>query len=280
MKQFKQIFTSVLVVISLAKLSTAVDFYTFSSIAKVTLLDSYEQPIYESDRKALGSGFPLEIINSRITLGDQITNAIKCKNNDRFYYLLRDDNGGFAGSAKASFQKQTSVVSLWDTVTLTSSATMRGASSPSLSKGTTVIRVFQKSGSTYVFVPERNEYGFIQSTTIFQKRTNAVSQSVKVTTTDILESIRRRLDAANEYYTSMFNYFNAHTNQQKSVPQWNIESDGKRVTCTLRGPKQAIVQMEQSTSYIAKDIEKFLLSKPYVVRYENFQIIIATKDHP
>lgn len=280
MKLFKHTFSSALVVITLVKLSAAVDFYTFSSIAKVALLDSYEQPISESDRKALGSGFPLEIINSKITLGDQITNAIKCKNNDRLYYLLRDDNGGFAGSANVSFQKQTSVVALWDTVELSSGATIKGTSSHSLSKGTTVIRVFQKSSSTYVFAPERNEYGFIQSTTIFQKRSNAVSQPVKVTTTDILESIRRRLDAANEHYTSMFNFFNAHTNQQKSVPKWNIESDGKRVICTLKGSKQAIVQMEQSTSHIVKDIEKFLLSKPYSVRYEHFQIIIATKDHP
>ncbi len=279
MKQFQHIFPLVLAVITLVKPSIAVDFYIFSSIAKVTLLDSYEQPMSESDKKALGSGFPLEIINSKITLGDQITDAIKCKNNDRLYYLIRDENGGFAGSANTSLQKQTSVVSLWDTVELTSIATMSGASPHSLSKGSTVIRVFQKAGSTYVFAPERNAYGFIQSTTIFRKQTDAVSQSVKVTTNDILESIRRRLDAANEHYTSMFNFFNTHTHQQKSIPNWHIESDGKRVVCTLKGSKQTIVQMEQSTSYIVKDIEKFLLSKPYTVRYENFQIIITTKDY-
>ncbi len=279
MKQFKYVIPLVLAVIILVKPLIAADFYIFSSITKVTLLDNYEQPMDESDKKALGSGFPLEIINSKITLGDQITDAIKCKNNDRFYYLIRDESGSFTGSTITSFQKQTAMASLWDTVELTSNATLSGTSSLSLSKGTTVIRVFQKSGSTYVFAPDHNVYGFVQGTSSFRKRAVAVSQPVKVNTANIVESIRRRLDAANEHYTSTFNFFNAHTGLQKSVPSWYIESDGNRVVCTLKGSKQTIVQMEQSTSYIVKDIEKFLLSKPYTVRYENFQIIITTKDY-
>jgi hypothetical protein len=280
MKQFKQIIPLILVVFALVQKADAADFYIFSSIAKVTLLDNYEQPMSESDKKALGSGFPLEIISSKITLGDQITDAIKCKHNDRIYYLLRDESGSFTGSAKASFQKQSAMTSLWDTVELTSNATLSGTSPLSLSKGSTVIRIFQKSGSTYVFAPDRNIYGFIQGVSQFRKRAAPVSQPVKVTTTTIIESIRRRLDAANEHYASTFTFFNTHTGQQKSVPSWHIESDGSSIICTLKGSKQTIAQMEQSTSYIVKDIERFLLSKPYAVRYENFQIIISTKDHP
>jgi hypothetical protein len=280
MKQFKHIFPLILAVVALVKPADSADFYIFSSIVKVTLLDSYEQPMSESDKEALGSGFPLEIINSKITLGDQITDAFKCKNNDRYYYLIRDEGGSFTGSTRASFQKQTATTSQWDTVELTSNATLSGTSPLSLSKGTTVIRIFQKSGSTYIFAPDRNVYGFVQSTSIFRKRTSAVSQPVKVNTTDIVESIRRRLDAANEHYTSTFNFFNTHTGQQKSVPAWFIESNGNTIICTLKGSKQTITQMEQSTSHIVKDIEHFLLSKPYSVRYENFQITISTKDHP
>jgi hypothetical protein len=280
MKKFKKIVPLILVVVALVKQADASEFFTFLSIAKVTLLDSYEQPMSESDRNALGSGFPLEIINNNITLGDQITDAIKCKNNDRFYYLLRDESGSFTGSTKTSFQKHTAVTSLWDTVELTSNATLSTASPQLLSKGTTVIRVFQKAGSTYVFAPERNVYGFVQGTSMFRKRTAAFSQPVKVTTNDIIESIKRRLDAANERYTSTFNFFNTHTGQQKSVPSWYIESDGKTMICTLKGSKQTITQMEHSTSYIVKDIEHFLLGKPYSVRYDNYQITISTKDHP
>ncbi|HMA65933.1 MAG: hypothetical protein ACM31E_05485, partial [Fibrobacterota bacterium] len=197
-----------------------------------------------------------------------------------FYYLIRDDGGSFSGSTKASFEKHTALTSLWDTVELTSNTTLSGTSPLSLNKGTIVIRVFQKSGATYVYAPDRNAYGFVQSTSIFRKRTAAVSQPVKVTTTDIQESIKRRLDEANEHYTSAFNFFNTHTGQQKSVPSWYIESDGKRIICTLKGSKQTVVQMEQSTSHIVKDLEHFLLGKPYSIRYDNFQIIISTKDHP
>jgi len=231
----------------------------------------------ESDKKTFGSGFPLEIINNKITLGDQITDAIKCKNNDRFYYLIRDESGSFTGSTNVSFQKQPAVTSLWDTVELTSNATLSATSSLTISKGTMVIRIFQKSGSTYAFLPDRNVYGFIQSTSVFRKRTVAVSQPVKVNTTDIFESIKRRLDAANEHYTSTFNFFNTHTGLQKSVPYWYIESDGKRIICTLKGSKQTNIQMEQSTSYIVNEIERFLVGKPYSIRYENFQITISTK---
>lgn len=278
MKQSKQYILLFLVALALVNNTRAADYYIFPSIAKVTLLDSYEQPMSESDKKALGSGFPLEIINSRITLGDQITDAIKCKNFDRFFYLIRDEGGSFNGSSSITFQKQTAASSLWDTVELTSTTALSGASPLSLGKGTTVVRVFQKSGSTYVFAPDRNMYGYIQSTTVFRKRAVTVSQPVKINTSDITESIKRRLDAANEHYTSTFSFFNTHTGQQKSVPSWYIESDGKRIICTLKGSRQTIGQMEQSTSYIVKDIEHFLLGKPYSVRYENFQITISIKD--
>lgn len=249
------------------------DFFIIDNPSGLSILNQYEQPLTDAEKRELPARFPLQITDSKSILGDQITEAIRCLNNGNTFFLLRNDNGNFKGSNKLSYNRISGCTPLGDTVTLTEDVfitpTLTSSHGIKLVKGSTVLRVFQKSPYVFLFsIGQNRQYGWCSRLNIYKKTEKSQVKTAEFNTTDVLPAVKKRLEAANTSYRNIFSFFNDLTKQEKNIPFWEVTDNGKdSFKCTLRGSRQTIAQMESSTKYVVQDIEQMLLGKPFRVNF-------------
>jgi len=258
------------------------EFYIIENPSALTILNQYEQPLTDTEKKALAPFFPLEIINKKDVLGDQITEVIKCKNSGSIFFLLLNDNGSIKGSERCGFQNISGCTVLGDSAAITKDIMLSSKLTDSrpgitVKKGSMVIRIFQKGTKTFLYsTEEQKRYGWCTETGIFKKAIKAALKAAPVNASEIMRPVRKRLETANENYKNIFTFLNELSRQQKSIPIWKIEDkESASFVCTLTGSKQTVSQMESSTKYIVQDIEHLLLGKPFSVTFTNNTITIT-----
>ncbi|HON10148.1 MAG TPA: hypothetical protein PLE24_04715 [Chitinispirillaceae bacterium] len=270
------------VIISLLALiftSSAAEFVIVSQPGKLSIFDQYEQPLSEEDKKQLLPNSPFQIINRNELMGDQITEALRFSYQGRTFFLRKGDG------TSAFLQKTlTNCTVINDTVQLKSDIRMSGGTSPGGSSfpakaGQKVIRVFRRGNDFYLLLPGQNErYGWYSGPSSVFLTSAAPQVAVKSDDLSSIEQIvKKRIDAVNDTYRSMFDFFNEVTNQQKSIPSWTVTVEKKSINCKLSGPSQVIGQLEQSTRYIVQDLEQSLLGKPFTVSYTPGKIEIGPR---
>jgi hypothetical protein len=259
------------------------DFLIITNPDKLSILNQYEQPLSESEKKLFLPFMPFQIVNQKETLGDQITEVIRCFNLGSTYFLLKDDNGGFTSTGHVTFQSIKSCTILGDTVEVINNFTFsqkfptKGIES-AIKKGETVVRVFQNGQNTYFLRLNKPQvYGWCSVSGVFKKTKKIETKEATVNFTDVAQRIQKRLDAANALYKSYFSYFNDLTHQQKSTPYWQIVAENGNYHCTLKGSQQTTSQLQQSTDYIVQDIEQLLLGKPFSVSVSGNLITIVQR---
>lgn len=259
-------------------------FYVISNPEKVSILNQYEQPLTELEKKQLFSFVPFEIINRNEILGDKLTEAIKCKNLGETYFLLKNDKGDLLTSGQIYYQKFFSGTILGDTVETTRPVVL-SERFPSegkqikVSAGEKTVRIFQSGNSVCLFkISSPRQYGWCSDPGALKKTRAAIQKSASLSDDSlIVERIRKRLQLANDTYRQYFDYFNNLTSKQKSTPMWEIKKEKSSVFCTLKGSQETIDQLQESTRYIVQDIEQLLLGKSMTVAYTNNQIIISPR---
>ena len=267
----------ILLICILFSISKAADFLITSNPQSLVIFNQYEQPLTEADRKSFLPYCPLEIVNKKELLGDQITEALRINYQGIVYYLLKDDKGEISGKNTQQYNKTllkctllNDTVEVGKKIFISEKQSSSGVTFP-LTKGEHVIRVFSYGSQFYILKPGKTpHYGWYSgSPTVFSTLKKTVKKPInKVKITDIEHRVKSRLQTTNETYSNMFGYFNQVTRQQKSIPEWIFSSDGKSITCTLNGSKTLIEQMEQSTRYVVQDIEQMLLGEPFTITYK------------
>lgn len=225
---------------------------------------------------------PFMIVNQKEILGDQITEAIRCKNLGNTYFLIKKDDGGFVSTANVTFQRINGCTVLNDTAEvvknfiLSQKFPVKGIETP-ITQGESVVRIFQSGTNIYVLTLEKQLYGWCTVPGALQKikKTEKIAKPTEIS--DISLKIQRKIDHANELYKTYFGYFNQLTNQQKSIPYWEMTKEAGKIQCTLKGSQPTIQQMQTSTKYIVQDIEQILLGKPFSVTRSGNQIIIVQR---
>ncbi len=272
---------SLLFIATISKAEEKADYLIISDPHKLSIFNQFEQSLTENEIKNLHLNAPFQIVKRKELLGDQITEALRCKYQGETFFLLLDDNGNLKSTSASLYQKTfQKCLILNDSVQLKQPAKIfekypSSGISTSCKADQFVIRIFQYSTSFYVYMPEKKIYGWINNgTSIFRTAAKKISRSVTLDITDITGLIQTRLDAANEQYRQYFEYFNTITQQNKTVPVWKMEKNGTKVHCILTSSAHIAGQLEQSTRYVVQDIEQILLGKPFTVQYSSGEIII------
>lgn len=257
------------------------DFLIISEPSKLSVFNQFEQTLSESELNGFPPYSPFLIVNRIESLGDQITEALRSKYQGKTFFLLLDGKGSLKGSNSQSYQKifqNCQIIN--DTVLLkqTINAYQKFPSGGPITKciaDQPVIRIFKHSGSYYVFIPDKRQYGWLNSgTAVFKSISKTPIDSRTFSINDISGMIEARLTAANEIYNQYFGFFNEITLQQKSVPQWKLHNDGKTLKCILSSSVQINEQLQKSTRYVLQDIEQMLLGKPFSIQYTSGEITI------
>lgn len=264
-----------------SKAGERAEYLIISDPHKISIFNKFEQSLTENEIKSLYSNTPFQILNSRETLGDQITEALRCSYQGETYFLLLDNKGRLKNSSASLYQKTfQKCLPINDSVQLKQSINVyeRYPSSGAMVKckpNQYVTRIFQFSTSFYIFIPEKKFYGWVNNSQgIFNTIKKATPQSTAIKVSDITDIVQARLGAVNQYYRQYFEYFNTITQQNKTIPMWKMEIDGNRVHCVLSSSAHITDQLQQSTRYVVQDIEQMLLGKPFTVQYTTKEIII------
>lgn len=260
------------------------DFLIISEPSKLSIFNQFEQILIETDLNSIPSYPPFLIVNRKVTLGDQITDAIRCKYQGQTCFLLLDEKGNLKSSSSQLYHnifKNCLIIN--DIVSLKQPTNAyqkypSGGSVTKCSAGLPVERIFRYSSSYYVFIPEKKVYGWINSSpSIFKTSVKNVVESKTFSVNDIFEIVENRLKAVNETYSQYFEFFNDITHQDKSIPQWKLLNDGKRLKCTLNSSAQISEHLQNSTRYVLQDIEQILLGKPFSIQYNSGEITISPR---
>lgn len=260
------------------------DFLIISEPSKLSIFNNFEQILTETELNRIPSYSPFLVIKRKETLGDQITETIRCKYQGETIFLLIDEKGNLKSSSSQLYQKTFKNCQIInDTVTLKQTANIyqkypSAGPVTKCSADQSIVRIFRYSSSYYVFIPNIKTYGWINSgPSIFRSSAKNTVESKTFNINDIYGIVETRLQAANETYSQYFEFFNDITHQGKSIPQWILHNDGKRLKCTLSSSAQISGQLQKSTRYVLQDIEHMLLGKPFDIQYNSGEIIISPR---
>ncbi len=263
------------------------DFAILSQPRDYTILNQYQQPLSDAEKKSLGVNLPAQIENDDELLGDQITHALRFDFDGRTWFLQKDEAGNLIGDRGKQFRQMfRKCTVLGDTLLITEDRAVPfsekfppAGQGKSLGKGEAVVRIFSTGQFVYVKRGDaRAEYGWCS----FARRSawKAVEHAVEkpqALTGHLSDQIVRRFAEANKVYKEYFDHFNEFTHQEKTVPAWQCEASGNEVRCTLNLPYRNSSQLEESTQYLVRDVENMLIGKHYEVVGGKGEILVKPK---
>jgi hypothetical protein len=264
---------------------TRSDYIIVSDPSQYTIFNEYQQPLSSAELDLFVPHAPFRIIEKKVTLGDQISQAFKFNYRQKTFYLLMDENGIFIGEkTKANHRFLTGCEDLNDTIEIVKAGlNITGLSGKVLSvkNGERLLRVFKNNGrfcvrSMNAGAPMFGWTSLEPKSSWRTTRTTAGAESGSDTLlpASLKERLIKRMNAANESYKAMFSHFNGLTSDEKSIPLWQYEHTAVSMKCTLTGPYRNTGELTPSTRYLLRDIETTLLGTGFWLKYANGEIVI------
>ena len=272
--------------------SQTADFFLVNNPAPLTIYDKFEQSLTDLQKKALGSPIAFRIIESKTTLGDQITEAAKVSRSGETFFVLRNGTafaGQRSGSTDVQVFKQCRI--LGDTVVVTSDNGIFGYKQISplglkveIASKTPCLKMC--AWGEYVLVltlnsPQQCIWIKNSDNSLFSKFKNAPLANMSVESSgqglseESCERLKARFSRANELYQKTFDHFNARTGESKSIPRWNFTCDANGGEAVLSQPYANNEALSESTKILVRDIESLLLGKSFSVTYQNGVVRIS-----
>ena len=288
MTSLMKYFSILVVVATAAYAQAAADYCILSEPGNYTIFNEYEQPLSTAEKDAFLSFSPLLVTDPNVTLGDQITRALKFEFQRHNYYLLKGDNGTFVGEkAKNGRRLYKDCQRVDDTVEILGrGVTLSGGSggAVSLEKGTRLNRIFESGGRFYALaLGGGSGYGWcsLEQKGAWRKTAAALRVENDEADSALPASLKARIldkvTAANEAYKAYFAHFNTLTKDAKSAPVWRCEGGGSRFRCVLSGPAASGDQLSESTQSLVLEMENVLLGTAFAVRYGNGEMVIERR---
>jgi hypothetical protein len=278
----------VLLLISAGVAQARADYLIIADPLAYTIYNQYQQPLSSSEKAEFAPCSPLRVIEKSITLGDQITRALKFEFGRQVYFLLMDEDGKFTGEKpKSGRQSVKNSETIGDTVEATAGGLNFSAGSgrtAGIPKGTRIYRVFRSDVRYYIAVlQDRVTYGWssLEPRSAWRKISKGTAPETATVDTvlseTVKERIKERLASANESYKSIFSHFNSLTGDEKAMPRWRCESSGSRMRCALTGSGCSSDQLSESTRFLAQDMENLLIGTDFGVYCRNGEIVIEKR---
>lgn len=263
---------------------TAADIVIVPQLQDFAIFDQYEQPLSDTEKNRFPPFSPFQVIKRNELMGDQITEAVRLSCQGRTYYLPKKNKSTDKLLLKALVNcsiLNDSVLLKKDIKVYTGSTS--GTPSFTIKADQQVIRVFRHGNNHYLLTSGQNgRYGWYSgSADVFHagKTTVKATSARQNDLAGVEQIVKKRIQAVNETYNSIFGYFNQMTNQDKLIPSWTVVTVKSAIQCRLSGSSQVTGQLEQSTRYIVQDIEQSLLGKPYSVSYKSGLIEIGPREN-
>ena len=265
------------------------DFLVIPHPPDYTIYNEYQQPVSEQEKSGFVPYSPFQIIDHDMTLGDQITRALKFNFQQKMYYLLKDEDGKFTGEkSKTTLHVFRGTELFDDTIEIKGSGlamVSEAGKNVAIARGNRFVRVF-RSGPRYYCVAllDRTVYGWssLEPRSAWRKIEHGGSERITaLADTGLSEPLRERIIArfasANGSYKVFFSHFNSLTGDERAVPQWRCESKGGRLLCRLDGSGSNSEQLSESSQCLAQDIGNMLTGTDFKVTCRNGEIDIQKR---
>jgi hypothetical protein len=275
--------------VSAAVAQGGTDFIVVADPSAYTIYNQYEQPVSENEQGWFVHYSPFQVVEKDITLGDQITHALKFVFQQRMYYLLKDEDGKFTGEkTKPGRQIFRGAEPLGDTIeALAGGLIITGGESRNVvvTKGMRLVRIFRSGPRWYCAAQGENiVYGWssLEPRHAWRKLDKSISAGISaLSDTGLSEYLRLRILArfasANESYKACFSRFNSLSGDEKVVPQWRCESSGGRFVCRLTGSCSNNGQLTESSKVLEQDIGNLLMGTEFKAISVNGEILIEKR---
>lgn len=263
------------------------DYFIISNPADYTIFNQYEQSVSDAEKRNDLADAPLRVENPDQISGDQISHVAKCVYNGENYFLLKNDDGKFAGEKKSGLKTYRNCTIIDDTVAISISGRIKIVSTSgqthSPGKGAKIVRFF-KSGEHYYVMDIDDKPVFGWST---MEPENAWRKTERVMVREqrqdslFPETYRKRVEekiaAANDAYKACFDHFNTRTADQKSPPYWRCESMGTGMRCEISEQWKKGGQLSGSTDALVQELENVLLGSNFGVSVSNGVMVIKKR---
>jgi hypothetical protein len=263
------------------------DFIVLLSPQELTIYNQYEQPLSATEKSQLSPCVPMQIMQTDVTLGDQITRAMQCNFEQKTVYVLKNEQGeiingkGNVQILKACGLIEDTVEIVKDGAVLFSQQYPIASSSGRLKKGEILVVLF-RSGNTYAVRLNRDRpamrYGWCPASSQSAWRKSKTESIVDTTIAPLgRDELNARIEKANNLYKKFFDEFNHATGMQKSVPAWRPVTNGPGLTWTLNAPYDHTGELNESTVRLVEEMRDVLIGKPFSVVYENGELTVFSK---
>lgn len=276
---------SVLSVTGKAQIQGRSDFLVLEHPGRLVVYNKYQQAITERERTLLAAFVPMRVLKAEDVLGDGFTRCVQVGIDDEVFFLLKDPGGALARSGPLGFETTYRHAALvLDTVRILLRHSIQSPSTRStsrtLSTGIKLIRIFRSEDAIYCRTSESPPtYGWVDFKGMKEGSDwipfDTASPAEPTTTDELARRVRARIDRVNDLLERLFDHFNKQTNDRKPVPHWNVTLSHEKITCSLE--KVVPQQFEQSSVYLAKDLENAIMGSGRHVSYTPGRIEIMLK---
>lgn len=228
------------------------------------LLNRYEQSLGESEMARLYSFMPFEILRPQVILSDGFTTAMKVRNGADDYFILTESPGkpinlSSAGGVKMFYQTW----SLNDTVLIQRSIDVSQGIEPGkihagvIGQNAPAVRFFKAGSWTYLRTLIGTGWAQIGSEDFTTLRAPS-SQKQPIDVESLLHAI---LDQSNTVLRNLFVALNRRNGTHKSIPQWQLQKNHKKIICTLT-PSGLPHAFTETNRQLQREIANALLGIP------------------
>lgn len=257
------------------------DFIIVENPSALRILNQYQMSPSEDHPLLKARNAPMQIIERKVTLSDQLTQAMRVKFMGTDYFMILDESGKFSGRDNAgSIIEQKRCALLGDTIRIlsdqmTAKLAPKKATQLSLPTGSLYIRVYKK-GNLFTLMKVSTTPEFYWSSLYpssgWEKIKN-VPQAIPETSSQVNKRILEKFQTVNNLYRQFFQQFNSRLGQAIEPPQWQVEQNDNSITATLHGMEKS--KLQQSCRDLINELDYLILGSRYTVSQRDNTIIIS-----
>lgn len=264
-----------------------VDYFIIERVDRLLIYNNYQQRITKAEEKVFVPFVPIRVLSDHIKLNDNYTPCMKVEVQGHLFYLIKDDTYSLVGSKNLGFYRSYQATKFFlDTVQVTEKDG-HVLESPTREKRYHVrikrryIRYFQSGDWVYVHSLEGSpSYGWIPSSTVtasipMEGKASRIRKNAELPP-NAVQRVIEKLNEVNSVYTTIFNQFNKHSVEKKSIPHWYLSRSDRKLLCTLR-PDIYAQTFPESDQYLLRDLENIFLGTNYMVTYRPGTIVIRNR---
>ncbi len=235
---------------------------------RLLLYNKFQQPCTDQERKALPPFVPMVILKASDMLGDGFTPCMKVEIANQVYFLLRDAGGKLIGSSSSGYSRTFDRVSLLDDTLLVLAGGRLTLASPTrtasrlLKKNEQLVRAFRDGQLSYVWTSgSPPSFGWVTLREAEKGGTWNVVSATPAKNGVMPEEVGQRIESTiretNDVLARLYQYLNAQTGDQRTIPRWTVARSGTSIVCEFSAQRLA-PQFEQSSRVLERDIQALL----------------------